>query len=410
MNAEIITIGDELLLGQVIDTNSAWMGLKLADIGVSITRRTAIGDDKTEILTAVAEAQSRVALVLLTGGLGPTRDDITKNTLCEYYSCQLRRDTDVLAHLTQIFEKRGRQMLEVNIQQADVPEICTTLFNATGTAPGMLFHENNKVLVSLPGVPSEMKHIMEEHVLPYVQTQFKLPFIKHKTMLTSGIPESLLAHKLTDIEDALPPHIKLAYLPNFNSIRLRLTGKSNNQESLELEIDQWYDKIAEICGENLVAHGDADISTVIAEHLIKNNVSIALAESCTGGFITNQLIKHPGISSVMRGGLVSYSNEIKMQELGVSADILNTVGAVSEACAKAMVEGIRTKFNADIAISTTGIAGPGGATPEKPVGLIYIGIANREKTIVKQLFLHGNREQFMQRACTAALDLVRQLL
>lgn len=410
MNAEIITIGDELLLGQVIDINSAWMGLQLADTGVSVSRRTAVGDDKDEIIRAISEARSRVQLVILTGGLGPTRDDITKKTLCEFFQCGYRQDEQVLSHLESIFEKRGRKLLDVNRQQAELPEKCLTLFNETGTAPGMLFDDAQGVLVSLPGVPGEMKHIMEKRVLPWLPSRFTLPKILHKTLLTSGIPESLLAEKLGSIEDNLPVFLKLAYLPAYSSIRLRLYGKLDDEKLLAKELDSWFDKIAEICGPNLISIGDSDIATAMGTLLIEKNISISIAESCTGGFITNQLIKVPGISSVMKGGIVSYSNEIKTQEFGVPPEIFTTVGAVSEACAQAMVEGMLKRFDTDVAISTTGIAGPGGATDEKPVGLIYIGVANKEKTIVKKFILQGNREQFMQRACIAALDLLRSVL
>lgn len=410
MNAEIITIGDELLLGQVVDTNSAWMGLKLAEAGVHVSRRTAVGDNKTDILKAIDEAKSRVNLVLITGGLGPTRDDITKNTLAEFFNCGFRTDQQVLAFLESLFAKRGRKMLEVNRMQAELPEACTTLLNEVGTAPGMLFDTEKLVLISMPGVPIEMKHIMEKRVLPWLPTRFVVPTIYHKTLLTSGIPESLLADRLTDFEDQLPDGLKLAYLPAFNSIRLRLTGNGPNKAEVIQMVDSAFSDLEARCGEFVVTSQDIPIASFIAQSLISSNKSIALAESCTGGFIANQLILEPGISAVMKGAMITYSNEIKHQELGVPLDIFTTVGAVSEECARAMVEGIRKKFDSDLAISTTGIAGPGGATPEKPVGLIYIGIATRNETIVKSFHLFGSREVFMQRACTAALDLLRNYI
>lgn len=410
MNAEIITIGDELLLGQVVDTNSAWMGLQLADAGVQVSRRTAIGDDKAAIIRAIEEARLRVSLVFLTGGLGPTRDDITKNTLAEYFGCGFRTDEAVMAHLEQIFAKRGRKMLDVNKQQAELPEYCSTLFNETGTAPGMLFDRDGLVLISMPGVPVEMKHIMEARVLPWLPTRFELPVIIHRTLLVVGVPESMLADQLSTVEDSLPPHMKLAYLPAYNSIRLRLTATGPEKNALEAEMQPHYEALKAGCGAHLMAEGDQQPVQAMAQILIKNGIRISLAESCTGGFITNQFIQVPGISAVLNCGIVSYANEIKIQELGVPADVIANHGAVSEECAKAMVEGCLRKFNTDVAISTTGIAGPGGATAEKPVGLVYIGVANKTQTIVKKMNFPGTREQFMQRVCNAATDLLRQVL
>ncbi|MFN5251927.1 MAG: competence/damage-inducible protein A [Bacteroidia bacterium] len=410
MNAEIITIGDELLLGQVIDTNSAWMGLQLADIGISVDRRTAIGDSESAIISAIAEARTRCNLILLTGGLGPTRDDITKKTLCTYFNCGLRRDEEVMRHLEAIFEKRGRRMLEINMQQADMPEKCTTLFNAVGTAPGMRFEEGEFTLISVPGVPSEMMHILSTHVFGWLPEKYELPAIVHKTLLTAGIPESLLSEKLTTVEDQLPVNFKLAYLPAFNSIRLRLTGIGKSKDLVEKELLPILETIKSICAENLVADYDTDMAGALAQKLLQRNTTISLAESCTGGYIANALIKQSGISAVMKGAIVSYSNEIKHNELGVPQEIFTTEGAVSESCAKAMVEGILRKFDTDVAISTTGIAGPGGATEDKPVGLVFIGVANKHQTIVKRFVFNGNREQFMQRTCTAALQMLLQLL
>jgi nicotinamide-nucleotide amidase len=410
MNAEIITIGDELLLGQVVDTNSAWMGLQLADIGISVSRRTAIGDSEEAIIAAITEARSRCNLIFLTGGLGPTRDDITKNTLCKYFQCGLRRDEEVMRHLEAIFEKRGRKMLEINMQQADMPEKCSTLFNAVGTAPGMRFEDGDFTLISVPGVPSEMMHILSTHVFNWLPTKYKLPAIVHKTLLTAGIPESLLSEKLRDVEDKLPAHFKLAYLPAFNSIRLRLTGIGENKVKVEQELLPLLETIKNICADNLIADRDTDMAGALAQKLLMSNTSISLAESCTGGYIANALIKQAGISAVMKGAIVSYSNEIKHRELGVPQEVFSTEGAVSETCAKAMVEGILRKFDTDVAISTTGIAGPGGATDDKPVGLVYIGVANKQQTIVKRFVFNGNREQFMQRTCTAALHMLLQLL
>ncbi|MBS3913589.1 MAG: competence/damage-inducible protein A [Bacteroidetes bacterium] len=410
MNAEILTIGDELLLGQVVDTNSAWIGLRLAEHGIMVSRRTAVGDVASEIIRAVSEARNRTSLLILTGGLGPTRDDITKNTLAQYFRSGFRTDENVMRHLEQIFEKRGRKLLEINKMQASVPENCTTLFNELGTAPGMLFRVEGLTLISLPGVPAEMKHILENEVFPKLSQWFPLPVIIHKTLLTSGIPESMLADILTDFENNLPEFVKLAYLPAYNSIRLRLTAEGNADVISENRIQELFDQLAELCGEFLVTKEDTTMPVFTGNLLIQKKLKIALAESCTGGYITNQLVRVPGISEVMLGGLVTYANEIKMRELGVPANIFQTVGAVSEACALAMVEGVKRKFDSDIAISTTGIAGPGGATDEKPVGLVYVGISTPERTFVKKFNFPGSRDLFMERVCNAALDLLRKEL
>lgn len=410
MNAEIITIGDELLLGQVIDTNSAWMGLELADAGISVIRRTAVGDSEEAIITAITEAQNRVDIVLVTGGLGPTKDDKTKQTLCKLYQCDYRQDETVLLHLEKIFAKRGRQLLEINKQQALLPSACETLFNEEGTAPGMWFEKDGKILISMPGVPYEMKHIMQTQVIERLKKQFTLPFIIHKTLLTANIPESLLSNKLEHIENRLPEHITLSYLPALQTIRLRLTGKGTDRSQLESDIDNFLAEIKTVCAENLVAEGDVNIIEYISKKLIETNMSISVAESCTGGYISNQLILTPGISNVMKGSIISYANEIKIQELGVSPNTIQTEGAVSESCARQMVNGIAKKFNTRIAISTTGIAGPGGGTDEKPVGLIYIGVKVDDKTEVQKFQLRGNREQFMQRAAICAFDMLRAML
>lgn len=386
------------------------MGLQLADAGIDVTRRTAVGDLADEIKKAITEARSRVQLVLITGGLGPTKDDITKKTLCDYFGCGLRTDDGVLHYLEQLFASRGRQMLDVNREQANLPEICKTLSNETGTAPGMLFDLDDFVLISMPGVPGEMKHIMEKHVLPWLPQRFKTDAIVHRTLLTSGIPESLLSHKLTSFEENLSANIKLAYLPAFNSIRLRLTAKNGTEAELKKAVDDQFELLKQACGEFVVALEDTDMAAAVAELLIASGHTISLAESCTGGYIANQLIRQPGISKVMKGALITYSNDVKHRELGVPEAVFTTVGAVSEECARAMAEGIRKKMDSDLAISTTGIAGPGGATDEKPVGLIYIGIATRNETIVKKFHLSGTRDMFMQRACSTALDLLRKYI
>lgn len=410
MNAEILTIGDELLIGQTIDTNSAWIGKNLAQLGIQVSRKTAISDSENEIINAITEAFKRVDFLLVTGGLGPTKDDITKKTLAKFYGCGFRREETVTAHLENIFARRGRQLLEINKQQADVPEICEVLPNEVGTAPGMWFDQNGKVLVSMPGVPNEMVHIMENRVFPRIKNRFQTPEILHYTAVTVGIPESLLSKQLEAFENSLPPHIKLAYLPALNTVKLRLSGQAANSDILTADMEGFFNRMCEICGDAIFVREDISPVKHIARQLIQHKIKISLAESCTGGFIANQLVVEPGISKVFNGSIVSYSNEIKQQELGVPAAIFTTEGAVSETCARHMCEAALKKFNADIAISTTGIAGPGGATDEKPVGLIYIGIATAKSSQVKKYHLFGTREQFMSRAANCAMMLVKEIL
>jgi nicotinamide-nucleotide amidase len=410
MNAEIITIGDELLIGQTVDTNSAWIGKNIALHGIQISRKTAISDNEDDIISAIKEAFQRVDFLLLTGGLGPTKDDITKKTLAKLYSCGFRRDDGVTAHLENIFARRGRQMLEINKQQADVPEVCEVLSNEVGTAPGMWFDRQGKVLVSMPGVPNEMMHIMENRVFPRIKNRFKTPEILHYTAVTVGVPESLLSKRLEEFELTLPPHISLAYLPAFNTVKLRLSGHADNADSLKSEIDGYFNRMCEVCGDAVFVREDISPVKHIARQLIQHKTKITFAESCTGGFIANQLVMEPGISTVFRGSIVSYSNEIKQQELGVPASVFETEGAVSETCARLMCEAALKKFDADIAVSTTGIAGPGGATNEKPVGLIYIGIATKTGSFVKKYHLFGTREQFMIRAANCVMQLLKSVI
>lgn len=411
MEAEIITIGDELLIGQTIDTNSAYFGQQLGGIGISIKRKTAISDHAQAILDALAEAFSRVDLVIMTGGLGPTKDDITKKTLCTYYQCGYRRDENVLAHLAQIFEARGRLMLETNQVQADVPALCETLHNAVGTAPGMWFDRNGKVLVSLPGVPGEVYHLTEERVIPKLKAKFPLPTIQHRTLVTLQKAESLLSRRLEPFEASLPPHLSLAYLPSFNMVKLRLSQTTQNSDIPESDdIDRYFVLLQQAIVEDVFCLGDIDPALYLSKYLINNNISFTTAESCTGGWVAHRLMQAPGISAVYPGSLVAYANEVKSQELGVDRAIIETYGAVSENCALAMANGVREKFGVDLAIATTGFAGPGGGSKEKPVGFVYIAVCTANEQMCKSFRLFGNREQIIQRSSNAALWMVKQLL
>jgi nicotinamide-nucleotide amidase len=408
MEAEIITIGDELLIGQTIDTNSAYLGQQLGKIGISVTRKTAISDQENAILSAIAESQSRVNILIITGGLGPTKDDITKKTLCKYFDCGYRMDENVVNQLQKMFEKRGRVMLETNLVQANMPEACETLTNEVGTAPGMWFFRNNQVLISLPGVPGEVYHLIEKQVIPKLQQEFNLPMVEHRTLVTVQKAESLLSRDLESFEASLPENIGLAYLPSFNTVKLRLTQKVENIN--DLSIDHYFKLLQQTIAEDVFCLEDIDPALHVSRYLIQKNISFSTAESCTGGWVAHRLMQAPGISAVYPGSIVAYSNEVKATELGVPSHIFDEDGAVSEACSLAMADGVRKKFGVDLGISTTGIAGPGGGTDKKPVGLVYIAVSYKENSMVKKFRLFGNREQIIQRSSNAALWMVKQIL
>lgn len=408
MEAEIITIGDELLIGQTIDTNSAYLGQQLGKIGISVSRKTAISDQENAILSAISESQSRVNVLIVTGGLGPTKDDITKKTLCKYFDCGYRMDENVVNQLQKMFEKRGRVMLETNLVQANMPEACETLTNEVGTAPGMWFYKNNQVLISLPGVPGEVYHLMENQVIPKLQKEFNLPMVEHRTLVTVQKAESLLSRDLESFEASLPNNMGLAYLPSFNTVKLRLTQKVENIS--DLSIDHYFKLLQQTIQEDVFCLKDIDPALHVSRYLIQQNISFSTAESCTGGWVAHRLMQAPGISGVYPGSIVAYSNEVKSKELGVPNHIFEEDGAVSEACSLAMADGVRKKFGVELGISTTGIAGPGGGTDKKPVGLVYIAVSYKENSMVKKFRMFGNREQIIQRSSNAALWMVKQIL
>lgn len=408
---EIVTIGDELLIGQVVDTNSAWMGEQLNLIGIKVKQITSISDDKQAILTTLKEASQRADIVLITGGLGPTKDDITKTTLCEYFQCGYRFDENVHQHLIRIFERYGRTLSDLNKKQAELPEICTTLFNANGTAPGMWFETKGKVFVSMPGVPYEMKGIMKDEVLPRLQKHFSTKAIFHKTVLTMGIGESYLSEIIANWEDALPPHMKLAYLPSPGYVRLRLSGSGEDAESLKEEVLAEVEKLKPQIASYIYGYDNDTLPQLIHSALIAGQYSISTAESCTGGNIAAQLISLPGSSVYFKGGLVAYSNEVKQLELHVKKDTLEQFGAVSEETVSEMIDGALSKFGTDFTIAVSGIAGPDGGTAEKPVGTIWIGVGNKQgNKIVKKYQLGQNRERNIQIATLYALKQVLGLI
>ncbi|HEY2584088.1 MAG TPA: competence/damage-inducible protein A [Mucilaginibacter sp.] len=410
MLAEIITIGDEILIGQIVDTNSAWMAEKLNNIGIRVKQISSVSDDRQHILTALAEARSRADIILITGGLGPTKDDITKKTIAEYFGVKLVENKDALNNVTNIFARFNRPLLEVNIQQALVPENCEVILNKNGTAPGMWFNLEGKIYVSMPGVPHEMMYMMEDDVVPKLKSSLKLPVIIHKTLLTVGEGESFLAERIADIENSLPPHIKLAYLPKLGQVRLRLSGYGENEAGLKNEVDDFASKIIGRIGNVIAAEEDIAIEKVILNFMEKRGLTLSVAESCTGGYISHLLTQHPGSSKVFFGGAVTYSNELKESILGVKNETIEQYGAVSKESVMEMVDGALLHFKSDYAIAVTGIAGPDGGTPEKPVGTVWIAIASVDEKIVKKLTFGNKRKQNIERATISAFNLLNILL
>ena len=410
MRAEIITVGDELLIGQVVDTNSAWLGQMLNKYGIKVHRINSISDNAEEIKAQLTECLQRSELIIMTGGLGPTKDDITKKTLAEYFKMGWRLDEPVMAQLVEFYKSRGREMLEANKLQADLPEGCKTLFNSWGTAPGMWFDINGKVLISMPGVPYEMKNIFEYNALPLIAEKFHQPKLFHKTIVTINVAESILAKRIEHIEDALPSYIKLAYLPNWNIVRLRLTGTEQPGEDIEANINKLTDEICKIVGDGIVATEDLSMAEIVFELLSSQNKTMSVAESCTGGFISHQMTLISGASKVFVGSVISYSNSVKHHQLGVESTLFETVGAVSEQVVTQMVEGVRERLDTDCAIAVSGIAGPNGGSADKPVGTVVIGVCSKFKTIVKTYHFIGDRMNVIGRSNNIAFDMVRKLI
>lgn len=411
MNAQIITIGDELLLGQTVDTNSVFLAQFLYPLGIHICKKTSISDCKDDIINTLNLALSESEIVIITGGLGPTKDDITKNTLANYFNSGFKVDHSVLEHLEEIFKSRGRELLETNKMQADVPEKCEVLFNKEGTAPGMLFRTvfegSNRWVFSLPGVPNEVKYICEFSIKPILIAEIKGKILRNKTLLTLMQPESLLSRDLHNYELQLPENIKLAYLPSFNLVKLRLTEQSEG--TIEQFNFQW-EKLKSQLGNKVYSEGDVTVIHPIVEFSRINKLKIAVAESCTGGYISNQFIKQPGNSDVFQGGIIAYANSVKTNTLNIDEGTIKSNGAVSEVVAQLMVQNVCKLLNGDIGISTTGIAGPSGGTPEKPVGLVYIGLKYLDKVVVKKQQIRGNREQFMERVHNAACFYLMEMI
>ena len=406
MTVEIITIGDELLIGQVVDTNSAWMAKILNDNGFKVVRKVTVGDEAEDIVKAIDDARKKVAIVLITGGLGPTKDDITLKTLCRYFDSTLRFSDEVYANIERLFMKNGRVMNELTRNQAMVPDKATVIQNEMGTAPCTWFEQNGGVLVSMPGVPYEMKWLMENEIVPRLKEKFNRDlYIKHQTCMVTGYSESALAMKLTYLENNMPPFVKLAYLPQSGIIRLRLSAYYEDRITAEETVLALTKKLEEILEGDIIVEEDKPLEVLVGEYLRTKNLTVGTAESCTGGMIASKLTSVAGSSDYYLGSVVSYSNEVKQSMLGVSEDDLKMFGAVSRQVVEQMAKGALTALGCDYAVSTSGIAGPGGGTPEKPVGTIWIALANKEKVISKEyrFAIATTRENNIQRATNFAL-------
>lgn len=406
MLAEIITIGDEILIGQIVDTNSAWMAAQLNLIGIRVKQVTSVSDDADHITEALEQAEKRADIILMTGGLGPTKDDITKITLARYFNMELRRDQATLDHVTAIFRRFNRPMIEMNRKQADVPDGCTVIQNKNGTAPCMWFESQGRVIVAMPGVPFEMMYLMEEEILPRLQQAFKMPAILHKTILTAGIGESFLAVELEEVEESLPAHIKLAYLPKLGQIRLRLSGSSDDQTLLRKEIEHYAQLIISKARKYVVIDQDIALEKALLSIMEEKKLTLSTAESCTGGHIAQMITQHPGCSAVFAGGAVTYSNALKMSVLGVKPATLDAYGAVSEETVKEMALGAIHYFKTDYAVAVSGIAGPDGGTEQKPVGTVWIAVAGKRGVTARLFNFSGRRVQNIERAAVAALTMV----
>ncbi|WP_304238345.1 competence/damage-inducible protein A [Jiulongibacter sediminis] len=410
IKAEVVTIGDEILYGQITDTNTQFISAELDKIGIRTSRKISIGDNREDILHMLEDSTGRADIVLITGGLGPTKDDITKKTIADFTMDTLERRESAMEALRAIFDKFGKELTEINKKQADLPTKCTYLFNAVGTAPGMWFEHNGSIIVSMPGVPYEMKYLMQNEVIPRLMKAFERPVILHRIIRTVGIGESWLATKIESWEDQLPEHIKLAYLPNLSQVRLRLTGTGSDEQTLKAEIDKEVEKLYPLIAEHIHGEGEEELELTIAKLLSTKKATLATAESCTGGFLAHSITSHAGSSEYFLGTVVSYSNQAKMDLLGVKEETLEAYGAVSEQTVIEMAEGARKALKSNYAIGTSGIAGPGGGSEEKPVGTIWIAIAGPDKTVTQLITSTKDRINNIKYGSKVALNLLRKVI
>lgn len=408
MKAEIITIGDELLIGQTIDTNSAWIGAELSLLGFDVQRKVSIHDRKEDILQALTDTQGKSDVVIITGGLGPTSDDITKTTLCEYFNTRLIPDAMVLSMVEQMMSRRGIPMNENNRRQADVPESCRILSNAAGTAPGMWFEKDGTNFISMPGVPSEMKYIMNQHVIPELKIRYSSQVIIHRNIMTYGAPEAVLAGLLEGFESSLPGPVRLAYLPSLGIIKLRLTGTGSNRDEVVNAIEEQVKNLYKTIPELIYGENEETMEMAVGRILRQKKLTLCTAESCTGGNIARMITSVPGSSDYYKGSVVAYDNRVKTTLLGVGSHIIEEEGAVSGPVVRAMAEGARKLLNTDYAVAISGIAGPAGGTTEKPVGTVWIAVSSSLATVAEKFVYGTDRNINIMRFSVAALNMLRQ--
>ncbi|MFD2940529.1 CinA family nicotinamide mononucleotide deamidase-related protein [Flavobacterium notoginsengisoli] len=410
MKAAIITIGDEILIGQIVDTNSAFIAKSLDRIGVEVAEMLSISDDKKHILNTFAQLQNKVDVVIVTGGLGPTKDDVTKKTFCEYFDDELVVDQKVLAHVTELIEGfYKRPISQLNKDQALVPSTCTVLHNKVGTAPGMWMKKENTVFISLPGVPYEMKYLVEEEIIPKIVREYKRPYIIHKTILTYGQGESLVAERIEQWENNLPEFIKLAYLPNPGRVRLRLTARGTNKEELEEAIERNVQSLDAIIHDIIVGYEENEtIETVIGKLLSKENKTISTAESCTGGRIASLLSAVPGSSGYFKGSVVSYATEAKISVLGIPQNLVDQFSVVSAEVASAMALSVKDLLKTDYALATTGNAGPSKGDSDAEIGAVFIALATPDGVIVEEFNFGQPREKVIDRASVKSLEILQK--
>lgn len=405
--ASIITIGDELLIGQVVDTNSAWMAQELNKAGIRVMRRVAVGDVWEDIWQALDEEQKHADIILITGGLGPTSDDITKPLLCQYFNGRLVINEEAKENVINIFTKLNRPLLERNLKQAEVPDTCTVILNHRGTAPGMWFEHNQKIFVSMPGVPHEMKGMMEDEVIPELLKRFQFPLIIHRTLLTAGVGESFLAERIVDFEARLPANIKLAYLPNYGMVRLRLTATGQDELTLTKIMDELFTELQQLTGEYLVTNRDESIEKVVGRLLLEKGKKMCTAESCTGGYLAHLLTAIPGSSAFYDGSVISYSYKAKEDLLQVDHAVLASRGAVSEEIVLQMAKGALNNIQSDYVIAISGIMGPDGGMPDKPVGTVWVAVGNKEKLVARKFSFRFDRMRNIQLTAVNALNTLR---
>jgi nicotinamide-nucleotide amidase len=408
LSASVITIGSEILYGHILDTNSRFIGSLLSEMGIQVVLKSSVGDDRDDILSILAYAEKVSSLIFITGGLGPTNDDITKKCLSEYLRSPLKMNLRALEEVSAYFKKRGMPFTEINQKQAELPETAHVITNEMGTAPGMWLERNGQVFISMPGVPHEMHHMLQNKVIPKIKEKYQTPIILHKLIMTAGIGESWLAEKIAGWEKELPVHISLAYLPGYGQVKLRLTGTGDDRSRLQAEIDERILQLRQIIPEYIYGEDGLTLQERIGQMLRQRGETLSTAESCTGGYVSHLITTVPGSSDYFMGGVVAYHNAIKTDRLGISVQTLEKYGAVSEETVIEMAEGCRRDFNTDYALSTSGIAGPSGGTPEKPVGTVWMAVADRSGTITRKFNIPKDRINTIKYSSTAVMILLWQ--